>query len=301
MTSSPIHPASTWLLRLSLAGVVLGVVGLCGLMIPFVLDARSGSGGPSSYLLCLLLVLGSVISLLNAQMLLRNRWMPFAWVNTGVLWIGVMLLGFVVISTAQPRGTQSEWVQLLARLGGTLTLLAFLGALAGYFLTDAAISKNFRIAAGALLALTGFCAFFWLTIIWGNEAFFDRWTAYFDVVIPVMLLISTADIITLASLPSIVRLHKQRRPPEESLGTTRALLTFNCPKCAFEMTHPPGFARCGQCAFIMEIDVEEPRCECGYPLFQLVSDRCPECGRELPEDQRLHHVNAPPTIEEATP
>jgi hypothetical protein len=32
--------------------------------------------------------------------------------------------------------------------------------------------------------------------------------------------------------------------------------------------------------------IEEPRCVCGYVLFRMSQETCPECGREVPEADR---------------
>ena len=36
----------------------------------------------------------------------------------------------------------------------------------------------------------------------------------------------------------------------------------------------------------MTIEFEEPRCDCGYLLYRLVGDTCPECGRAVPLSSR---------------
>jgi rRNA maturation protein Nop10 len=34
------------------------------------------------------------------------------------------------------------------------------------------------------------------------------------------------------------------------------------------------------------VEVEEPRCACGYLLYQLAGDTCPECGRAVAAEDR---------------
>jgi primosomal protein N' len=47
-----------------------------------------------------------------------------------------------------------------------------------------------------------------------------------------------------------------------------------------------GLAHCRDCGTALLIEVEEPRCECGYLLYRLEGETCPECGREIPVAER---------------
>lgn len=52
-----------------------------------------------------------------------------------------------------------------------------------------------------------------------------------------------------------------------------------CPGCHFRQTTPLGESSCGQCGLQFSIGIHEPRCQaCGYLLYGLNSDRCPECA-----------------------
>ena len=68
--------------------------------------------------------------------------------------------------------------------------------------------------------------------------------------------------------------------------TRRALVHLNCPRCGTEQDLSAGHARCTDCGLRISIEVEEPRCYCGYLLHELKSETCPECGRAIPiQDQ----------------
>jgi hypothetical protein len=61
----------------------------------------------------------------------------------------------------------------------------------------------------------------------------------------------------------------------------RAALSVVCPRCArMQQLRCPGGA-CQGCGLMIRVDVEEPRCACGYLLFGIDSDACPECGRNV--------------------
>jgi hypothetical protein len=71
-----------------------------------------------------------------------------------------------------------------------------------------------------------------------------------------------------------------RRPPPESIpsGVT---LSAACPRCNTVCTFGQGKSSCPSCGLRVTLEIEEPRCECGYLLYKLDSDQCPECGRPI--------------------
>ncbi len=59
-------------------------------------------------------------------------------------------------------------------------------------------------------------------------------------------------------------------------------VSMSCPRCQKKQTLPLGDSRCGGCDLRIHIRVEEPRCtECGYLLYKLTSESCPECGTAI--------------------
>jgi len=60
-----------------------------------------------------------------------------------------------------------------------------------------------------------------------------------------------------------------------------------CPRCQTQSTiraHTNG--SCASCGLKIRIEVEEPRCACGYLLYNLTGDVCPECGGSIDAEQR---------------
>lgn len=59
-------------------------------------------------------------------------------------------------------------------------------------------------------------------------------------------------------------------------------ITLICPRCRKKQNLPIGDERCVACDLRISTRIEEPRCtKCGYLLYKLTSDRCPECGEEV--------------------
>lgn len=66
----------------------------------------------------------------------------------------------------------------------------------------------------------------------------------------------------------------------------RLRIELECPKCRQLQEVPTGSPRCRTCRAWLTVEVEEPRCACGYLLYQLSGDYCPECGASIPAELR---------------
>jgi rRNA maturation protein Nop10 len=63
---------------------------------------------------------------------------------------------------------------------------------------------------------------------------------------------------------------------------TMADVTLLCPRCGKKQQVPVGQSECSGCRLRIRVQIEEPRCaQCGYLLYGLTSDRCPECGTAI--------------------
>ncbi|MGI9013197.1 MAG: hypothetical protein ACR2GY_03000 [Phycisphaerales bacterium] len=132
----------------------------------------------------------------------------------------------------------------------------------------------------AFAALT--CAFIWEVIDiedrsnWGPSWVF----LYLELPLGAMTLLG------LIVIPLTTRLTERGTVAAAESIDAKVALEMSCPRCGESATFRNGPGRCKPCGFLMMIEIEEPRCECGYLLYQLASDVCPECGRPVPEDQR---------------
>ncbi|MCA9302767.1 MAG: hypothetical protein KC996_01455 [Phycisphaerales bacterium] len=64
-------------------------------------------------------------------------------------------------------------------------------------------------------------------------------------------------------------------------------VSLTCPRCnAAVSVQSNREGRCEGCRLKVRVEIEEPRCSCGYLLYELESDTCPECGKPIPEEDR---------------
>ena len=81
----------------------------------------------------------------------------------------------------------------------------------------------------------------------------------------------------------------ERRPEHDEPGVLGegVPVRLTCPRCAGPIeARSNREARCGGCRLKVRVEIEEPRCACGYLLYELVGSVCPECGKEVPEADR---------------
>jgi predicted RNA-binding Zn-ribbon protein involved in translation (DUF1610 family) len=96
-------------------------------------------------------------------------------------------------------------------------------------------------------------------------------------------------VLTLLAILAVRALHRREQRRHGRIDASlpkRVTLTMNCPRCGEALIAPTGDYRCPVCRFAMEIIIEEPRCACGYLIYEQTSAQCPECGREIPEGDR---------------
>ncbi|MEK6800232.1 MAG: hypothetical protein AABZ12_14830 [Planctomycetota bacterium] len=68
----------------------------------------------------------------------------------------------------------------------------------------------------------------------------------------------------------------------EAVRTVELRVSLTCPRCAVVQEVPVGRSTCAHCSLRFSIEIEEEQCPtCGYPLYQLSSAVCPECGTEV--------------------
>ncbi|MBO6512949.1 MAG: hypothetical protein JJ974_03145 [Phycisphaerales bacterium] len=79
------------------------------------------------------------------------------------------------------------------------------------------------------------------------------------------------------------------KPGEDEEGTFASSIPIeiDCPRCQSHITARSNKeSRCPTCRLQVRIEIKEPRCECGYLLYKLETDLCPECGKPIPESEQ---------------
>jgi hypothetical protein len=122
----------------------------------------------------------------------------------------------------------------------------------------------------------------------------------------VLILITAATLLATGFVPALALLEFLARKEEAgSLPAMEVRVNMECPRCHAMQAISTGGDACVGCGLKFTLDIEEPRCSCGYLLYQLHEGHCPECGRviasgrrkaEFKPDQTLAPSEAPVTL-----
>jgi len=229
----------------------------------------------------LLLSAYSFTAMLCMNLLCRGRTRALMWI--GVCASAAAMLAWQPVMIAEWMQRWGAWYELPAIVAGTWCscVAGWCALFAGLHAVPARSLASQIVTIATLLtaAMTGILIMLAVLQPRVSDSFAGA-IAIFSMLTGVGLLASLG-----LSFMSLVR----NTGTGETLAS-KVMIALKCPRCASEQTVRAGLSRCEQCGLRLEINVEEPTCECGYQLYQLTSDACPECGRQIPETDRWSGV-----------
>lgn len=222
---------------------------------------------------------GCLVSLLVVWTMEQGRFRALLWGAqvTGMLVVAVGIT-FLWMEQSMSRST-SEVVARTCAGAGTVVMWIILSV--------TALSVRFRVwwwhtvpnlAIGMLtaLAIVGVYASISPDSVedvaryFGGDAFAQA--------IGVGVVLTVALMLALPLMRTLDRMPPQYR--EGSLGAEHIRVLIRCPRCAMTTEVRANQAsECNGCGLKVKIELEEPRCACGYLLHHLKAPVCPECGR----------------------
>jgi hypothetical protein len=194
------------------------------------------------------------------------------WTTLACLLASIILWTVFLVAEYEP---EPEWLQHATRimLGFAFVASIYLDALLliQQMPRGGRWTKFARI--GLWIALTAVAVAYTLMIVLANTSIaFDADDLFLWTTIPVILL--TLLILWLPAALSMDAIQKVETLPRQSA------LLGQCPSCGTQQSFAAGGARCIKCGLKVNIEFAEPRCECGYLLYNLPGTVCPECGRD---------------------
>ncbi|HRQ75388.1 MAG TPA: hypothetical protein PK098_05650 [Phycisphaerales bacterium] len=285
MTSSPSSPlhtlgriASLWLVRL-LAGVVIaGLAFNAALLIVYFLFEPHSAWFRHFFSAMFITTLFAGLILCASIIMHQRRMAPLMLLSIFVA-AGAAMLWWPVLWDS----LRSSQQMLYARLAGMLTIFAIACVHSGFL---AVVPSRGGTGLGLKLVLA---AVAWTTSVVAMATLFD------DIMVSNVMGALAMNILIFGSVftalgtifvPVVLLTMKRRENARrESLGE-RIEVELCCPKCSTEQVTRTGPTRCIACGTLMNIELEEPRCDCGYSLFRLRADTCPECGTVIPEEKK---------------
>ena len=250
--------------------VIAGIVfGLFAALIAVIAEGFDDESAARMILTPMISVIGGSIVIVTAPAIEKQRclWLMWPTLALALLTIGYW---FIWLWTAAPDDVESLHLKVL----GTLSAVVVALTVAGQLLAADAGSDAARVYCRAAALWTLLYAGWIVAFVWST-----RMQRYGDTLGPGTVV---GGLVTIAML-TVARIWlapRKTRGPSESLSS-RPSLRMTCPGCQREQTHTAGLVRCPHCRFVMIIEMEEPRCQCGYLLYRLTGDTCPECGRAV--------------------
>lgn len=210
-----------------------------------------------------------------------SRWMRSA---TVVGWLGVLVWLFLVWFEA---AFGSKGMEITARIAGALSLYAVWSIFSAVTLAPR--------GGGTITAIVRWSVFV-LAAWW--SAFGEFALAEPDIAEMVAKVLgeqwfgrivgASAVVIGAGTLaqPVLIRI-AGAAPQEGAIRGRRAKVALGCPRCGSRCELETNTdAKCTACQLAIRVEVEEPRCACGYLMFGLETSTCPECGAAVPESLR---------------
>ncbi len=260
-----------WIMIGSLS--LAAAIGVMAILLP-------GFGSTQESILFSALFVGafSITALAAAVVLGKGRLVPVMWVGIGSS--GLALLIWLAVVWLEPwrwRGS-TDWEELFLKPGATFTIVAVWAAHLGLLALPRLDRTPARITRRATVVLAGLLAG-GLVLVFCFEVFED-WSGRLIGVLSILTACGTAVTPTLALIEFVAR-----RSSSETLPS-KVTVNLPCPRCRATQELRAGPGKCQACGLRIVLEVEEPRCSCGYLLYQLKADRCPECGRQIAPDDR---------------
>lgn len=294
MTEQP----TTWLTMLIriLAVLLVGSLGIMALLVAVqygILDDR-WYGTDKIYPPLLVLVAYSTLALIGAGICGRGgkaKLMIPAMLASAVAagWWGILIL----FESAMSWDMES----IVSRLAFTCTLVCVMLLYhEGTGVLEAGVD-GVRTLRGIIRGIAWSFGLLIVLTMWVPEIVEDLVMAANAEVAAGLIMVACAFITLLG--PAIIKaaatVHKRKDIAGHGSLVSKLMLDLGCPQCAKPMTAAPGPARCRACGFVMVIEIEEPRCGCGYIIYEHTSERCPECGDLIDPDLWWRTVDPPDT------
>ena len=224
----------------------------------------------NSYETCVLRTIGTTLVFSAVYMLLipcvtlarARRWVPLPQISTVLCTIAFLMVLVCLWAERADNETFGKITAVAAAMAFSCAHQCLLGR----------VSTARNLGWLIILATGG---------VWTVAAMLSSMILFVESVDDMLIrLLGAAGVFDVVASIALVIMAKVRNVEKtESLESTPARLTLQCPRCSTQQTLDAGPSKCAACGLKFRIDIEEPRCaKCGYLLWQLPERRCPECG-----------------------
>jgi Zn finger protein HypA/HybF involved in hydrogenase expression len=211
----------------------------------------------------------------------RQRAVVFMWAGLGSATVA-MLIWLMLIWFHRPMSWYVE--ETVARIAGTFTIGGVLAAQSGLLSLPRFDNRHADAVRRVTIGVTMFLAVYGVILIW----WLDDLARISDAetlarAMGVLAIIAACGTVV---TPILLKMQNVRHTGGVGAVPLNIDVTIVCPRCHSDQRLRTGERSCTKCGLRIKIELEEPRCECGYLLHKLENNRCPECGRAIDERDR---------------
>lgn len=277
-------------LRTPFLWTMIGSLSLAAAMGVFVIIFGS-SNSISNKILGTSLLVGafSMTALGSAIVLDRQRKRMVSWLGIAMSLAALCLWVFMVWAEPWRWTGWGNIDEMFWKIGTTFTILAIWAphfGLLGLLRLDRKAFRGVRIFTWVMAAGTSLV---FMIAFWMEE--FD------DVVTRLIAVLSMLGACGTLVTPILAFIENTSRKDSAETIDRKVQVQLSCPRCGTNQSIRAGRDQCTQCGLRICIDVEEPRCECGYLLYKLTGENCPECGAAINSASRWQNPDGEPPAE----
>ncbi|UCD73868.1 MAG: hypothetical protein JSV91_08715 [Phycisphaerales bacterium] len=261
-----------WAMIISLSAAAL--IGIAVLLLPDL--------GPTEEILASTALFSafSLVALCCAIVLEKRRLVPLMWIGIAVGFVAMLVWLFMVWFHGMLNW---EWEERVLRTGGVFTIIACWCAYCGLMSLPRLTGRLTRSVQCGTIGIWALLAVIWiLGLCWEQE--FELLVDYLlgeDLALRLMGVLLILGACGTVVTPILWRVQALRAAAARESVPVELRVQIVCPRCHTQQELMTGRSKCAKCGLRIRITVEEPRCTCGYLLYRLESDTCPECGRKL--------------------
>ncbi len=223
----------------------------------------------------------SIVALMCATVLERRRAVAFMWAGLGSA-VAALLVWLTLIWFHNSLGWTVE--RVILQIAGMFTIGALLAAQSGLLALPRFDHLRDNVVRRWTIGVSGLLATYAVILIW--------WYDQIERVIDGYILGRALGVLSIIAAcgtvvtPILWKVQSVKRGGAGESVPLNVEIRIVCPRCHHEQGLKPGKRACAKCSLRISIELEEPRCACGYLLHRLENDRCPECGRAVEQRDR---------------
>ena len=258
----------------AIAGAAIGIVGI--------LAGDWSSAGLQLIGSCVTIFIAASLAFLCVLVLDRGILSSLMWLGIGACWLSALLWLFFIWFAEQlfSRGEVSDYLLVVGIVNTLAAWSTYFGLMYWLPVTTGSLRSLRRVT---LSLASSFACILIILYVLGLSKLNSELFSVLSRVLGIVGIAGFGLTIVTVVLTFVVR---AREKTNRDTMSERFIVEIVCPRCDTSNKLKRGTGKCSKCSLRIRVEIEEPRCSCGYSVYRLASDRCPECGRAIAPGDR---------------